>query len=245
MFTSRLPLGSEFFKFFTSADQDSEYKKLTDDIVKHMANNYYGLSQIPTSHLHNGSTTNQEINLFQTLIINSDVPSDNWTLKVCKKSFLPHVRFYISSSTRISQWNSPYQLDTLMANEFIANNIADIAYGFDKNTKFNRKNRGYNIFSWLLPSESIYGKEKYVYAKLKGFETFQQADFLSRRQTSLDKIFEFLNFPILSEKIIKIEESQVNEFLQEKTRLICDYLGEEKILEILDNLGLDSKFLRN
>jgi hypothetical protein len=243
MFSSQLPLGSEFLKFFTSSDQDSEYREIANDIVAYMASNYYGLKEAPSFHLRNGTTTNKKVTFLQTLIIDSDILSDVWLLQVCKDSLAPHVRFYISSSNRISKKTPAYQLDTLMANGFIANNIADIACGFDRSSKINIKDRGYNIFSWLLPSECVYGKEKYVYAKLNGFDTFQKSNSLSTNLTSASNIFQLLDVPSLSEEIVKIEEGAVNDFLLKKNRFIYDHLGRNQVSEILTNLGLDPRFL--
>jgi hypothetical protein len=243
MFSSQLPLGSEFLKFFTSSDQDSEYREIANDIVAYMASNYYGLNEAPSFRLRNGTTTNKKVTFLQTLIIDSDILSDVWLLQVCKDSLAPHVKFYISSSNRISKKTPAYQLDTLMANGFIANNIADIACGFDRSSKINMKNWGNNILSWLLPSECIYGKEKYVYAKLNGFDTLQKGNSLSTKSIPSSDIFQLLDAPSLSEEIIKIEERAVNDFLLKKNRLIYNCLGENQVLDILINLGLDSRFL--
>lgn len=243
MISSRLPIGSEFFKFFTSLDQDTEYQKVVNDIVAYMASNYYGLKEAPSFHLCNGTTTDKSVTSLQTLIFDCDVFSDVWLLQICKESLIPHVRFYISSSNRISRWTPAYQLDISMANGFIANDIADIACGFDRTSKINVKNRGYNVFSWLLPSENVYGKEKYVYAKLNGFDAIQKENSLSKKLFSRNSMFQLLNTPSLSEEIINVRKEYADNFLLEKNELICNYLGENQVSEILTNLGLDSRFL--
>lgn len=235
MFVPKFPLGSEFIKFFKSSNLELEYKELVEKLVMYMARKYYKMSDLPPFHLSNGSTTDRGIKLLQILTIDIDTPSDVWLLQVYDNTPIPFVKFYISSSSRINPFSPVYILDLSMTNDFMSNDIADIAYGFDPSIEIKRKNRGLNIFKWWLPSLSIYGKEKWVYLNLKNIEKSQKQ--IPRLIDTNNSVFvSLLN---LSEKIIKVEENAICEFLTKRDKLIMSNLGKERFNEILNYIGID------
>jgi hypothetical protein len=238
MFAPKVPLGSEFIKFFKSSDLGFEYQDLVEKIVMYMANEYYKVPSMLPFHLSDGSTTDSRVKSLQTLMIDIDAPSDTWLLQVYDKTPIPFVKFYISSSSRINLFNPVYTLDLSIANNFIKNEMADIAYGFDRSTKVKAKSLGFNIFSWLLPSRSFYGKEKWIYIHLKNIGDSRK----ERASTDINhhiNALEFINSLNSSEKIIKIEEDTACNFLIEQDNLISNRLGNEKFCEILSDIGID------
>jgi hypothetical protein len=239
MFAPQFPLSSEFIKILTSTDPELEYQELVRKIVIYMSKKYCKLITIPSFHLFDGSTTDRQVKSLQTLSIDTDLPSDDWLLKTYQNTTINYVKFYIFSSSRISPWQSVYTLDTLIADDFIADGIADTASGFDKFAKIKRKNRGLNILAWLLPTVSFYGKEKNIYVQLKGLDIFRNLDETPIDINSSVNFLDFLNSLGLSEEIIKVEEGEVNDFLLEKDRYISNYLGKERFKEMLHNMGIE------
>jgi hypothetical protein len=205
---------------------------------------YYQMATTPSFHVSTGMSSNSQIKI-QTLLVDIDAPSDNWHFETYINTPIPYVKFYIFSSSRIGLSNPVYMLDILMADDFIANGIADTAFGFDEFAKIKRKNRGFNIFSWLLPTTSFYGKEKIVYAQLKILDILKIQDEALTETNSTGRFIDFLNSLGLSEEIVKVEEGEINDFLLEKDKCISDYLGEGRFAKMLCELGIEPDFYFN
>jgi hypothetical protein len=236
-----LPDSAEYIKIFTSPDIDVEYQALASRIVAYMSKKYYGLSEIPRYQLTNGSTTEQAVGLLQTLMIDINMPSDTWMFRIYNTAPIPYVRFHISYSPRIG-WKSKYMLDPLIDDGLIANNIVDTASGFDGSAKIRRKSRGCNIFAWGLPPFSIYGKEKWIYAQLKGLNIPQEQSTSVTYTNSTADILNFLASLGLSEEVVKVKEDEQYDFLDEKDKFISNYLGEARFSEMIHSLGIEPDF---
>jgi hypothetical protein len=237
-----LPDSAEYIKFFISPDIEAEYQELVSGIVAYMSNNYYGLSEIPRYKLTNGSTTERAVGLLQTLMIDIDIHSDEWRFRIYNTVPIPYVRFHISSSSRISPWKSKYMLDQSMDDGLIANNLVDTASGFDGSARIRRKNRGCNIFALGLPSSSMYGKEKWIYAQLKGLNIPNEQSTSATYTDSPADILYFLESLGLSEEVFNVKENEHYSFLNEKDKFISNHLGEARFSEMIQSIGIDPDF---
>jgi hypothetical protein len=229
MFIPQLPLSSEFIKLINPEDPYSEHQNIASKIVSYMNMRYYQMATTPSFHVSTGMSSNSQIKI-QTLLVDIDAPSDNWYFETYINTPIPYVKFYIFSSSRIGLSNPVYMLDILMADDFIANGIADTAFGFD---------------SWLLPTTSFYGKEKIVYAQLKILDILKIQDEALTETNSTGRFIDFLNSLGLSEEIVKVEEGEINDFLLEKDKCISDYLGEGRFAKMLCELGIEPDFYFN
>jgi hypothetical protein len=88
----------------------------------------------------------------------------------------------------------------------------------------------------------MYGKEKWIYAQLKGLNIPQEQSNSVTHTYSPADILDFLALLGLSEEVVKVKEDEQYDFLNEKDKFISNYLGEARFLEMIHSLGIEPDF---